>query len=176
MLVFLCSGSPRVCLRMAPKPFGAFAMRGAAGLLRSSENLRLPKTNTTGRALFPFAVPAALRSASTAPRALTVSLRSSGSRHASPAALRLSPLAGCGAACGVSLRPSEPFGLLGHSFCHSRTRLRGHRLRRESRESDLPPPLLFHNTVSPSRFTIAERCHSDGAAQRRRGISVQAGQ
>ncbi len=35
-------------------------------------------------------------------------------------ASRWSPLARCGAACGVSLRPSEPFGLLGYSFCHSR--------------------------------------------------------
>ena len=49
-----------------------------------------------------------------------VCLRGSGSRHAPPAASRWSPFAGCGAACGVSLRPSEPFGLLGHSFCHSR--------------------------------------------------------
>ena len=45
---------------------------------------------------------------SPAPQALAVSLRSSGSRHASPAAPRLSPLARCGAACVVSLRPSEP--------------------------------------------------------------------
>ena len=59
-------------------------------------------------------------SCSTAPRALAVSLRSSGSPHASPMASRWSPLARCGAACGVSLRPSEPFGLLGYSFCHSR--------------------------------------------------------
>ncbi len=51
----------------------------------------------------------------------------SGSRHAPPAAPRLSPFACFGATCGVSLRPSEPSGLLGYSFCHSRTRLCGYR-------------------------------------------------
>jgi len=53
--------------------------------------------------------------------------------------------------------------------------------KRESRESDLPPPLLFHNTVSPSTFTIAEQCHSDGvlpsvSKAKRRGISSRIGQ
>ena len=89
-----------------------------------------------------------------------------------------SPFACFGATCGVSLRPSEPFGLLGDAFCHSRTRLHGHRLRRESGPlgvalyvipakagiQGIRFAFLCHsrNTALPSIFTVAERCHSDG--------------
>ncbi len=46
-------------------------------------------------------------------------------------------------------------------ICHSRTRLRGHRLRRESGGSGLPFFVIPVMRFSPSIFTIAERCHSD---------------
>jgi len=102
------------------------------------------------------------------PRALAVSLRCSGSRHAPPAASRWSPFAASQAlpaslrsAVGLAAyapgagtlrlrlrvclppRPSEPSGLLGHFFCHSRTRLCGHRRGWESGVPSSCPHLSF---------------------------------
>ncbi len=89
-----------------PRPSGAPGLRQPCGL---PPRLHKPAASIGlqhfGRAL----------SCSAASRALAVSLRFSGSLHASPMAQPLSPLARCGAACGVSLRPSEPAASLGLS-------------------------------------------------------------
>ncbi len=120
-----------------------------------------------------------------------------------PVAPRQSPFACFGATCGVSSRPSEPCRLArtaprsaafssGIPFVIPAPACAG------TGSGDNPPPLgvaLYvipakagirahrfaffchsRNAVSPSMFKVDERCHSDGTAQRRRGISVQAGQ
>ncbi len=68
--------------------------------------------------------------------------------------------------CGLPARPSEPCrrartfaslggGLLGNSFCHSRTRLRGHKLRRESGDP-VCPLLPFLRTRELARQFLLE--------------------
>ncbi len=124
-------------------------LRRGAGALCLVPRLREPSASTGQnkcRALSPFGTPAALRSAFAAPRALAVSLRSSGSPHASPMASRWSPLARCGAACVVSLRPSEPCRLTRTFASLGGGLLGGRRTRR---------------AVSPSMFSVADN-HKPG--------------
>ena len=130
---------PSACKRPVPSPRLASLRRSGspAVCLRGSTSLRLPWPNAKSRALSCFA----------ASRALSVSLCNSGSLHASPPALRLSPL---GLRKPFRRRFALPLvllrGLRSHLrrllaalgalrsprafFCHSRTRLCGHRLRR----------------------------------------------
>ena len=162
------------------------------GRLHGSTSRRLPRAGAKGRALSCFAAPGAgtlrlwlrvslparLRKPSgLAPRATKpfgafATLRR---RRSSPPARETyaSQDQRTSRACFPS-RPSEPCrltrtfasfggGLLGHSFYHSR----------ESGNPGDPVclSLSFPQCVSPSIFAVAERCHSDRAAKRRRGIS-----
>ncbi len=93
------NGSGKCLLfRGVPKPFGLLhgstSLRGADApcLASPSGSLRLPNGRCQACALSPSGTPAALRSAFVASRALSVSLRNSGSLHASPRAQPLSPL------------------------------------------------------------------------------------
>ena len=89
---FLKSPHENSALDFAPPAPRRRRGAGAPCLASPSGSLRLPGGRCQARALSPSGTPAALRSAFAASRALAVSLRSSGSRQASPRAQLLSPL------------------------------------------------------------------------------------
>ena len=169
--------APLVLLRWLRSPLAPSLRSGAAGLLRRLGKPALPRANTRAALVFPrcfgshlWRLPPPPRQPYGLPRAsraLAVSLRSSGSLHASPAAQLMSPL---------GLR--KPAGL---RFAPALVLLRGPRSRNASpREFFFVIPakagirgrrlvFLCHSrnatnsrAVSPSMFTIGKRCHSDG--------------
>ncbi len=173
------SASPGGLAPYAAEPFG---------LLASSKNLRFRRP-TQGPRLFFLAAQGActpgLRPAVGLPSHASEPPAVSPCGPRSPAAsLGLSPRSASvssGMLFVIPAKARNPLPFRVGPICHSRTRLRGHRLRRESRGSGLPSLVLPAKRFLPSTFTIAERCHSDivlpsNSEVKRRGISSRIGQ